>query len=57
MKHRIQNMVYSAQNVKYIYAHISGRSDSEAIYKKMCQNKVQEFLERLLPFEDRSNFV
>lgn len=57
MKHRIQNIVYSAQNVKYIYAHISGRLDSEAIYKKMCQNKVQEFLERLLPFEDRSNFV
>lgn len=57
MKHRIQNTVYSAQNVKYICAHIGGRLDSKVIYKKMCQNEVQEFLERLLSFEDRSNFV
>lgn len=49
--------VYSAQNVKCVYAHISGRLDRKVIYKKMCQNDVQESLERLSSFEDRSNFV
>lgn len=54
-----QNSKYSIQcpNVKYVCAHIGGSLDSKVIYKKMRQNEVQEFLERLLSFEDRSNFV
>lgn len=51
MKHRIQNAVYSARNVKYFYVHSSGRPDSE-VCEKTWQNQVQGFPER--PLEDRS---